>query len=154
MEIQTCVKEQFSVIGIEGSTADGQGFVRRLWDEANARFGEVAALAKRNEQGDLAGVWGVMSDFSRSFLPWQQDFSQGLYLAGIEAADDSQPPAGWTKWIIPAYEYRRVKNDGPDTFARGIAYLRENQLPLAGAVHEFTCARSGETYLFFPVCRL
>ena len=40
------IKPAFSVIGLEGSTEDGAGFVQRLWQEANGRFDEVAALAK------------------------------------------------------------------------------------------------------------
>lgn len=35
-----------------------------------------------------------MSDFSRSFHPWE-DFSKGLYLAGVECSDDAEAPDGW-----------------------------------------------------------
>ena len=37
-------KSAFCVIGMPGSTDDGEGFVQKLWEKANSRFGEVAAL--------------------------------------------------------------------------------------------------------------
>lgn len=61
------MKASFSVIGREGPTEDGDGFIARLWKEADAYFNEVKALAKKDEDGRLAGVWGALSDFSRSF---------------------------------------------------------------------------------------
>ena len=65
MKIEKIRKESFTVIGKEGSTDDGAGFIQRLWDDANGHFDQVADLAKRDENGDLAGVWGTMSDFSK-----------------------------------------------------------------------------------------
>ncbi len=82
MEVKTCIKASFSVIGKEGSTEDGAGFIQRLWDDANAHFGEVATLAGKDENGGMLGIWGAMTDFSRSFRPWEDDFSKGLSLAG------------------------------------------------------------------------
>ena len=35
MKIKTCIKEPFSVIGKEGSTDNGQGFIKTLWADAN-----------------------------------------------------------------------------------------------------------------------
>jgi hypothetical protein len=35
-----------------------------------------------------------------------------------------------------------------------IAYLQENNLPLAGAVHDFTCPVTGKNYMYFPVRKL
>jgi hypothetical protein len=63
----------------------------------------VQHLAKKEEDGTISGIWGAMSDFSHSFNPWE-DFSKGLYLAGIECREDAEAPNGWTKWIIPGYE--------------------------------------------------
>jgi len=62
-------KESFTVIGKEGSTADGFGFIQKLWQEANSHFGEIESLVKRDEHGNFAGFWGAMSDLSRSFQP-------------------------------------------------------------------------------------
>lgn len=154
MDMEKRMKPSFSVIGKEGSTLDGPGFIRRSWEEANAHFSEIQHLAKRDENGDLAGIWGVMSDLSRSFRPWQKDFSEGLYLAGIECADDACPPEGWTKWTVPAYEYLCAEVRSESTFSDVLDYMDANGIALAGAVHEFTCPRSGKGYLFFPVRKI
>lgn len=154
MNINKCIKESFVVIGKEGSTKDGEGFIQLLWEDANAHFSEVAALAKKDEQGNLLGIWGAMSDFAHSFHPWEEGFSQGLYLAGVECEDSAEAPAGWTKWTIPGYEYVYVECEGGDTFPNTLAYLAENQLTLAGAVHDFTCPESGKNYMFFPIRKL
>lgn len=53
MQIQRIVKTSFVVIGKEGSTEDGNGFIKRLWEDANAHFSEVSALAKKDENGNL-----------------------------------------------------------------------------------------------------
>ena len=38
MTVERVAKAAFAVIGLEGSTEEGEGFVQRLWAEANARF--------------------------------------------------------------------------------------------------------------------
>ena len=154
MKIEKCIKSSFSVIGKEGSTDDGDGFIQKLWDNANSHFNEVAHLAKRNENGALCGIWGVMSDFSHSFNPWENNFSQGLYLAGVECNDDAKAPEGWTKWIIPGYEYIYAECEGMDTFSSMIEYLNSNNIKLAGAVHDFTDPKTGKNYMFFPLRKL
>ena len=153
MNIGKCVRESFAVIGKEGSTVDREGFIQRLWNDANAHFTQVEPLAKRDEQGNLLGIWGAMSDFSRSFQPWE-DFNRGLYLAGVECRDDAEAPEGWTKWIVPGYEYLYAECDGGDTFSETIAYMRGQGIALAGAVHDFTCPQTGKNYMFFPIRRL
>lgn len=52
------IKEEFVVIGKEGSTLDGQGFIQKLWDDANGHFSEVAHLAKKDANGGIVGIWG------------------------------------------------------------------------------------------------
>ena len=42
------IKEEFVVIGKEGATLDGEGFIQKLWDAANGHFNEVAHLAKKD----------------------------------------------------------------------------------------------------------
>jgi predicted transcriptional regulator YdeE len=154
MEIRKCIKETFSVIGKEGSTNNGEGFIQKLWGDANSHFNEIASLGKKDDQGNLLGIWGVMSDFSRSFNPWENDFTKGLYLAGIEVEDDAEPTQDWVKWTIPSYEYIYVKNENQDTFTDVIKYMNENNLQLAGAVHDYNCPEDGQGYLFFPIRRL
>ena len=154
MKIERVAKPSFAVIGIEGSTRDGDGFVQHLWADANSRFGEVAHLARRNEDGSLEGIWGAMSDFSLSFKPWEENFSQGLYLAGVECCDEAQPPEGWTKWVIPGYEYIRAECENDDTFSQMLDYIAENDVRLVAAVHDFTCPNTGKNYMYFPVREL
>lgn len=154
MEIQTCIKETFSVIGKEGCTSDGKDFIQRLWNDANAHFIEVAELAKKDEKGNLLGIWGAMSDLSHSFKPWEDNFTKGLYLAGVEVLDEAEAPQGWVKWTVPAYEYIYIKTEGPDSFMNVIKYLNDNKINLVGAVHDFNCPESGQAYMFFPIRRL
>ncbi|MGN1367428.1 MAG: GyrI-like domain-containing protein [Aristaeellaceae bacterium] len=152
--MERIIKPAFAVIGLEGSTADGPGFIPALWEKANGRFQEVVPLAKTNPDGSLAGVWGAMSDVSRSFRPWEDGFTRGLYLAGVEVRDDALPPEGWTRWEIPGFEYIRVENDAPDAFPRTLAALEAEGLTLAGAVHDFTDPATGKGYMLFPIRRL
>ena len=108
--------ENFSVIGKEGSTKEGAGFMQKLWED---------------------------------------HFTEGLYLAGVEVADEAEAPAGWVKWTIPGYEYLYVKCTEEDTFVKVLEYMEEQGIELAGAVHDFNCPEeNGEGYMFFPIWRL
>ena len=154
MNVDIWDKPTFSVIGKEGSNDDGHGFVGRLWAEANAHFDEVAHLAKRDENGVPLGFWGAMTDFSRSFRPWEDDFSRGLYLAGVECDEDAAAPAGWRKWTIPGFAYMRAECGSPTLFSDMLEYLREQGLALAGAVQEFTDPKTGRNFMLFPIRRV
>lgn len=154
MKMNRCIKEAFVVIGKEGSTADGEGFIQKLWEDANGHFEQVVHLAKKDEEGNLVGVWGAMSDCSRSFAPWENGFTKGLYLAGVECTDEAEEPEGWKKWRVPGYEYLCVENTANDTFTKMLQYLQEQKLELAGAVHDFTCPKTGKGYLYFPIRKL
>ena len=151
MKIEKIIKGPFSVIGKEGSTRDGHDFIQKLWDDANAHFNEVGELVKKDENGNLIGVWGAMSDCSRSFKPWEDNFSKGLYLAGVECFDDASAPEGWVKWTIPGYEYLCVEVESETTFMDMIDYMKVNNIVLVGAVHDFMCPSNGKNYLFFPI---
>ena len=151
MKIEKRTKSAFSVIGKEGSTADGPGFIQKLWEDANAHFSEVQPLAKKDENGNLVGIWGAMSDFSHSYKPWAENFSKGLYLAGVECVDEAEAPEGWTKWTIPGYEYLCVEVEGESTFSDVLDYMNQNGIALVGAVHDFTCPLTGKNYMYFPI---
>ena len=155
MDVKKIHKESFCVIGKLGSTADGEGFVARLWAEANAHFQEVAPLAKLDEGVVPIAFWGAMSDMQMRFEPWEDNFSKGLYLAGVEAKDDAVAPEGWTKWTIPGYEYLHVKVEGGTTFLEMLAHLEKHGLQLVGAVQDHIVPKeSGQAYMCFPVRRL
>lgn len=144
------IKEEFAVIGKEGSTLDGEGFIQKLWDDANGHFHEVAHLAKRDDAGQLVGIWGAMSDLSRSFRPWEHGFSKGLYLAGVECDDTAEAPDGWTKWVIPGYEYLVVENR-KGAFEETLEQMKKEGISLVGAIHDHTDPATGKGYLYFPI---
>lgn len=151
MNIERIILPAVTIIGREGSTAEGQGFIQRLWADANAHFAEIEPLVKRCENGTPIGFWGAMTDFSRAYQPWANNFSEGLYLAGAECIDDAEAPEGWTKWIIPSFEYLKVENAD---FPAVLQYMEENNLPLAGAVHDFTDPSTGKSCMLFPIQKL
>ncbi len=146
-------KESFAVIGKLGSTEEGEGFIQRLWQEANDHFQEIAPLAKRSEDGSFAGFWGLMSDGGMHFQPWTGGYSHGLYLAGAEVESSAEAPEGWAKWVSPGYEYL-VTPAGPQAFSQGLDHLKREGLTLAGAVYDYTDPRSGESFQFFPIRKL
>ncbi|MED9903915.1 MAG: GyrI-like domain-containing protein [Lachnospiraceae bacterium] len=153
MKVERCVKEAFTVIGKEGSTLEGEGFIQKLWESANSHFDEVQDLAKKDDAGNISGIWGAMSDLSHNFNPWEDNFTKGLYLAGVECRDNAEAPKGWTKWVIPGYEYLYAECDD-DIFPKMLQYLQDNDMSLAGAVHDFTCPQTGKNYMFFPINKL
>ena len=144
------IKKSFVVIGKEGSTLDGEGFIQKLWDDANGQFGGVVHIAEKDASGGIVGIWGAMSDISRSFKPWEDGFSKGLYLAGVECVDNAEAPDGWTKWIIPDYEYIVVENH-KGVFEETIGQMNEDGISLVGAVHDYTDPATGKGYLYFPI---
>ena len=157
MEFLTCEMPAFFVIGKEGEARPGYNPAPALWAEANAHYAEVDALALRDENGVPAGFWGAMSDLSRSFLPWEDDLSRGLYLAGVQVPEDVLPPEGWVKWTVPAFEYVYVKAEGDYTtvLRQGLEHIRGMGRSLAGAVQDYHCPEEdGQLYLFFPIRRL
>jgi len=154
MRMETRIVPAFSVMGREGSTKDGRGFISRLWAEANEHFAEIAPLAKTDENHQLCGLWGLMSDFSRSFQPWQEQYTQGLYLAGVECQPDAVPPEGWTRWDVPGFEYICAECGEPGLFDKMLDDLTKRQMTLAGAVHDYTCPATGRNYMYFPIRKL
>lgn len=68
--------------------------------------------------------------------------------------DDAEAPEGWTKWVVPGYEYLCVEREADDTVSQAIKYLKEHNIPLVGAVHDFTDPQTGKSYMYFPVKRL
>ena len=96
------------------------------------------------------GIWGAMSDSSHAFNAWEDGFSRGLYLAGVECVDNAEAPAGWTKWIIPGYEYIVVENHN-GAFEDTIKQMNEEGMSLVGAVHDYTDPATGKGYMYFPI---
>ena len=66
MDVERIVQPAYCVIGHEGSTADGEGFVMRLWQLSNERFAEAAHLAKREADGRLLDeLWRESKEYLR-----------------------------------------------------------------------------------------
>ena len=95
-----------------------------------------------------------MTDFSRQFMPWEENFSKGLYLAGVECDECAQAPEGWEKWRVPGFEYLCAACDEKNVFAAVIQYMKENDIALVGAVQDYTCPQTGKNYMLFPIRRL
>jgi len=151
MEIKQCIMESFSVIGKEGSTESGPDVIRNLWDDANGHFHEIENLALRDEENYLLGVWGAMTDFSRTYKPWEDNFSKGLYLAGVQVGHETSVPENWVKWTLPSFEYIYIEHENDNTISQVLKTMEEHKIPLAGAIQEFTCPREMKSYLFFPI---
>ena len=140
----------FSVVGFEGSTAAGDNLVPQLWDQAEKRLGDVFPSLKKRSIFPI--YWGLMSDFSRSFKPWENNYSQGLYLAGFELEDTRLiPPEGWVKWDVPAQTYLalRLEGDYRSVLEKGLALIESHGYVLSGAL--FDHGENGEMWLYFPV---
>lgn len=56
MDYKIMRKEAFVIIGKEGSTNEGEGFIQRLWEEADSKFHEVETKAKKDEKGNVLGI--------------------------------------------------------------------------------------------------
>lgn len=155
MEVKFAKKSAFTVIGKLGSTMDGGNFIEKLWKDANIEFNEISKSVKRDNKGIVIGVWGVMSSMDKSFKPWEENYSKGLYLAGFEVVDNAVAPLNWTRIRVPEfnYAYVKVENNYSEVFRYVIGeFLPNNKLSLAGAVQEYYCPEENmQLYLFFPI---
>ncbi len=142
-------KEAFSVIGREGSTEEGTTVIRRLWTELQENLRDIAPVVLQKD-GKLLGIWGLMSDFSRSNKPWEDNFTKGLYLAGVECKPGSFAK-GWKVWDIPAATYLKVDCEDGYPFREGLQRIEMMGLRLSGAVLDFTDPVTQKNYLFYPV---
>lgn len=157
MEYREMTLPQVEIIGMagEGDAGVGAQWIAALWNAANARFGEIAGLAKMDESGTPQRLWGAMSDVDSQFRPWGR---RGLYLAGCEVESGSAAPEGWTKWTLPAFTYWTAPCE-QTTYGEVFRQMLDDVLPkggkrLAGAVQEMYLpaeGNGGQMYLCFPV---
>lgn len=145
----------FSIIGKEGSTKEGKVFIQRLVKEATEHFADVKDLGTKLSDGNYAGFWGAMSDFSHSLAPWENNFSEGLYLYGLQCPIDAKAPKGWIKWNIPARDYFE-KEVTMDTYQKTFFAMVQYYIPvegykLAGAAFDFNDPKTGKLYIYFPI---
>lgn len=156
MKFNFCEINEFYVIGKEGSTIDDNEIVKKLWDEANKNFKEIESIALVDDvTGYFAGFWGLMSSINRDYMPWENNYSKGLYLAGVEVSKDKEAPKGWVKWVVPKREYVYIEvNDYAKDFKEAIEELPKNNYELVGAVCDYTCPVEKKNYMFFPVKKI
>ena len=158
MEIEIVEKPSFAVIGKEGQgpSKAAMQWIAPLWEDATGNFELIRPLIKYGADGNIAGIWGAMSDIEGNFEPWH---GQGKYLAGCEALPDAEPPFGWRKWNIPGFRYavaECVPASYNDTYCAMLDdYFPKHGYRLVGAVQEFYRPTdiNGEVYLYFPIER-
>jgi len=155
MNIETVSLPEIAVIGIEGTCTRANNIVSQLWEQANARFNEVAELAMKEKDGAMVGFWGAMSDAGMNFQPWTDGYTTGKYLAGVEVYKTAEAPCGWTKWVMPARKYLKAEVE-PGKYGEVFTTIVNETIPamglkLSGAACDYTCPRDGKNYLFFPV---
>lgn len=143
----------FEVIGREGSTKDGDAFMKDLREQFWDHYREVRELM--NIKSPLPGIWGLMSDFSGSFKPWSKNYTEGLYLFGLEVNKGAVVPPGWSKWTAPEADYL-VKEVSEKTYGEDFAYMAFFEIPfegykLAGAAYDYFDPKSKKMYIYFPV---
>ncbi len=140
MQVRVQRKAAFTVIGRlgQGPSRSGPIWIRPLWRDLQQEFEDIRHLAMRGPDGEVAGMWGLMSDARDYLAPWGDE---GRYLAGCEVNPGVSPPRGWTLWSIPEQVYlvAPCKRDNyQDTYDRVMNNLFESErYSLAGAVHEY-----------------
>ena len=122
---------EIAIIGKEGLCTKEKNLAQDLWRQANSDFREIADLGMKNADGSFVGFWGAMSDETMSFMPWTEDFSRGMYLAGVEVYEDTPAPDGWVKWVMPARKYL-VTNVTPESYRETFDSVIHSLIPELG----------------------
>lgn len=153
MNKEIFVKEAFAVIGKEAFSWDGDGLLPILWNNMYERQAEIEDLIMRGEDGKPE-IWGVMSSKWRDFQPWEENGSIGLICVGYQCAMDAEAPKGWSKWIVPGFEYAKYKIEGDGFFYRALEDLKADGMQQVGACHLWSDPDTKEMYFCFPVRKL
>jgi len=154
MEVKKCTLPSFSVIGLVAESTDGPGYVDKLWMEINRKGKSIMHLAKKDDDDDIAGVWGLMNDETGTFLPPGEKKSKTIvYMAGIEVNDSAKAPKGFKKWVIPAFDYLYAPVEGEkiQTIQAVMDYCAEQKLAFAACPFDYMPADGKLMYMFFPV---
>lgn len=156
MNIKIVTKETFSVIGKlgQGLSSDRNNWIPKIWEEANTNFDKIFPFIKKDENGNIIGLWGLMSDVNEKLSRWEES---GKYLAGCEVEDDVLPPEGFAKWTIPTQTYVVAKCsivNYSEVFNNTInQYLPQHNMQIIGAVHEHYLQpeNPNKIELYFPI---
>lgn len=151
IEVKECTFEPFCVIGLVGEASAGS---RTLWLQMNKRGKELMPMARRDDDGEIMGSWGLTTVDTLSFRLPTNDEPHLLYMAGLEVEDTAHPPKGFTKWIVPGsdYIYAVVENKKRETINALLYYAEQHKLQITGYPQEFMPPNAnGTMYLFVPV---
>ncbi|MGM9988759.1 MAG: hypothetical protein ACI35O_16255 [Bacillaceae bacterium] len=75
----------------------------------------------------------------------------------MEVVEEAEQPLNWVKWTIPSYEYVYVKveEEVKNVFLYILNDLKENNMKLVGAAHDYICPEeNGQLYMFFQIKKL
>lgn len=156
IKVEECTFEPFCVIGLVAEADKTNG----IWTKMNKLGGELMPMARRDEDGDIMGAWGLTTEDTLSFKLSQKDNPRLLYMAGLEVEDTAHPPKGFTKWIVPGsdYIYGVVQNSKKETLNALLQYAEAHELEITGYPQEFMPpmangqpSAQGTMYLFLPV---
>ena len=155
MNIRIEKRDCITVIGKlgEGYANNSREWIPPLWKQASSSFNEIASLAIKDKDGSYK-IWGAMSDVNQQFNRWGE---KGLYMVACEVERNAKVPDKWVKWVIPSFTYVIVEceqSKSKETFNNILNnYFPENNLNLAGAVHEHYPAHLSDQHmeLYFPI---
>ena len=154
MKIEIIEKNDFEVIGkvAMGKSEEHSKWVLPLWQTFNQNIKEIVNVIKIDNNGLLAGLWGIMNDIDETFAPWSD---MGKYMAGVEVKEGSLPPDGWIKWHINGGTFLKVKcntSNYNEIFKKVINdYIPKHNYNIIGNVMEYYIPNSKDFYLFFRI---
>lgn len=151
IEVQECTFEPFCVIGLVTETGNGSN---GLWTKMNQMGKQLMPLAKRDDDGDIMGAWGLTTEDDLSFRLSEKEEPRLLYMAGLEVKDTARAPKGFTKWVVPGsdYIYGVIENSRKETLNALLQYAEAKDIEITGYPQEFMPPNSnGTMYLFLPV---
>ncbi len=153
MNIQTCTLEPFAVIGLVRENNGLYDTNTALWQELNRRGQALQELAKRDEDGDIMGAWGLLNNQTHNFRLTTKPGTKIFYMAGLEVEDEAAAPAGFTKWIAPGgeYLYAPVEENKLATLGQLLQYAQDHELEPNGYPFDFMPPEGEMPYIFLSV---
>jgi AraC family transcriptional regulator len=118
MEPKIVIRPAFTVIGILYHGKNEHQEIPRLWGQFNPRSAEIESAVA----DDIC--YGIADNFDRVLGTFD-------YLAGLEVADDAQPPPGMVRWQVPQQTYAVFPCTLP-TLMRTFQTAYDVWMPMAG----------------------
>src|SRR5574344_703251 len=157
MKFRLIHKSAFQVIGKEGSTDEGEGFIKKLYLDLEKHFTDIEPFVKK-VKGKVEGQYGLMSDFAYKFKPWEENFTKGLYLAGpvLSSKGLDHDIKGFKVWSVKEQDYFEVELEKDDNYQEVFNHFVYYQIPfemktLSGAAFDYYSFSKQKQYILFPV---